>query len=92
MSYAIEFSRQFKKDAKRCRKRNYDIASLEVVLKFLRKSGKLSLKYKPHKLAGNYKGFWECHIKPDWLLFWQQDDENKLIRLDRTGTHSDLFK
>jgi len=42
-------------------------------------------------LKGNFKGFWECHIQPDWLLIWQQDDEIKLISLTRTGTHSDLF-
>ncbi|MFN4764653.1 type II toxin-antitoxin system YafQ family toxin [Gillisia sp. Q332] len=47
---------------------------------------------KSHKLSGNYKGRWECHIKPDWLLIWKQDDTKKEIYLERTGTHSDLFK
>jgi mRNA interferase YafQ len=42
-------------------------------------------------LSGNYAGFWECHIKTDWLLTWLQDDENKTISLDRLGTPSDLF-
>lgn len=40
---------------------------------------------------GDYKGFWECHIQPDWLLIWEQDEEIKLISLHRIGTHSDLF-
>ncbi|WP_245988984.1 type II toxin-antitoxin system mRNA interferase toxin, RelE/StbE family [Pelobium manganitolerans] len=38
-----------------------------------------------------YKGFWECHIQPDWLLIWQQDDSILLVTLVRTGAHSDLF-
>jgi mRNA interferase YafQ len=48
--------------------------------------------YTHHLLKGNYKEHWECHIKPDWLLIWLQDDESKIIKLVRTGTHSDLFK
>ena len=66
--YEISFSNQFKKDYKRCIKRNYDISLLEVVLKILREEGTLPSKYKPHLLSGNYAGFWECHIKRDWLL------------------------
>lgn len=90
--YSIAYSSTFKKDIRRCKKRHYDLNLLKKVLTQLVEEGKLQAKYKPHKLSGNYKGFWECHIKPDWLLIWQQDDEEKVIRLDRTGTHSDLFK
>ncbi len=53
--------------------------------------GSVASKNRPHKLTGNYKGFWECHIQPDWLLIWFQDDEKETIELTRTGTHSDLF-
>jgi len=91
MSYEIEFSSQFKKDAKLCKKRNCDISLLEETLLILREKGELPIKFRQHKLSGNYSGFWECHIKPDWILTWLQDDEKKLIYLDRTGTHSDLF-
>ncbi|WP_317132770.1 type II toxin-antitoxin system YafQ family toxin [Pedobacter sp. BS3] len=42
-------------------------------------------------MSGNWDGYWECHIKPDWLLIWKQDETIKLITLTRTGTHSDLF-
>ncbi len=64
---------------------------INSIFLFLEKDGRLSAKYKPHKLTGNYKGFWECHIQPDWLLIWLQDDSGKTITLTRTGTHSDLF-
>jgi len=57
----------------------------------LEKQGKLPAKYKPHVLKGNFKNYWECHIQPDWLLIWKQDEPIKLITLTSTGTHSDLF-
>jgi len=51
----------------------------------------LEQKHKPHKLSGKFKGYWECHVKPDLLLIWEQKEALKLIELVRTGTHSDLF-
>lgn len=92
MSYTIEFTNKFKKDIKLAVKRNLDISLFKTVIEILEKDGKLPAKYKPHVLKGNYKGLWECHIQPDWLLVWEQNDEIKLIALIRTGTHSDLFK
>jgi len=47
--------------------------------------------FHPHKLSGNYKDSWECHIKPDWLLIWNINEKESEIWLVRTGTHSDLF-
>ncbi|HAH22579.1 MAG TPA: hypothetical protein DCL77_02235 [Prolixibacteraceae bacterium] len=43
-------------------------------------------------IVNNYNGYWACHIKPDWLLIWRQNDQIKVIELVLTGTHSDLFK
>lgn len=57
----------------------------------LETTGKVPVKNKPHKLVGDYNGFWECHIQPDRLLIWFQNDEAKVIELTGTGTHSDLF-
>jgi len=76
---------------KRCKNRDYDFTLLKKILNLLVAKGKLPAKYKPHKLTGNYKGRWECHIKPDWLLIWLQDEKEKQITLERTGTHRDLF-
>lgn len=91
MAYDIDITTQFKRDAKRCQKRNLDISLFETVLKELRQKGEIPSKYKPHILKGNYKNHWECHIQPDWLLIWKQNDELKEIILVRMGTHSDLF-
>jgi len=90
--YKIVATNQFKKDYKLCLKRGLKESKLVEVLTILEEKGKLPAKYKPHVLKGNYKGFWECHIQPDWLLIWEDSEEIKLITLNRTGTHSDLFK
>ena len=64
---------------------------LREVMELLAKDGKLPPRYKPHKLSGIYAGCWECHIKPDWLLVWQQNDHELILLFTNTGTHSDLF-
>jgi len=89
--YTLEQTGQFKKDIKLAKKRGFDMGLLNELVTTLVEQGVLSQKYKPHKLTGNYKGFWECHIQPDWLLIWEQNETIKLITLTRTGTHSDLF-
>ena len=89
--YSISFTNKFKKDYKLCVKRGYDIEKLQTVITLLKETGKLPAQYKPHKLSGNYAGLWECHIKPDWLLVWLQDDNKLTLILTNTGTHSDLF-
>ncbi|MBR5909213.1 MAG: type II toxin-antitoxin system YafQ family toxin [Schwartzia sp.] len=48
-------------------------------------------KYHDHKLAGNYKGYRECHIAPDWLLIYKTDRAKLILVLTRTGNHSELF-
>lgn len=89
--YEIKTTNKFEKDFARCAKRNLDLDALGKVVEILELTGKLSRNYKPHLLSGNYNGYWECHIKPDWLLIWRQNDQLKVIELVRTGTHSDLF-
>ncbi len=89
--YSIYFTSKFERDLKLVKKRGYDISQLEYVIETLELTGKLSPKYLTHKLKGNYSECLECHIKPDWLLIWQQDNETMEIFLIRTGSHSDLF-
>lgn len=89
--YEIEFTNKFKKDVKLSQKRGLDISLLNTVIETLELTGELPSENKPHKLSGNYSGLWECHIQSDWLLIWDQEDPIRLIRLLRTGTHSDLF-
>ncbi len=89
--FTVVATNKFKKDFKLCIKRGLNMDLIEEIILQLEKNGSLPSHYKPHLLKGNFKGFWECHIQPDWLLIWHQNDEIKLISLTRTGTHSDLF-
>ena len=89
--YEILTTNKFKKDYNLCHKRGCTMELFEDVYCQLQSVGKLPRKYKPHKLSGNYSNKWECHIRPDWLLLWEQNDVTQQIVLLRTGTHSDLF-
>ena len=82
---------QFRKDLKRIRKRGYDLSKLDCILQKLRAEEPLPEKNRDHDLIGDYKGFRECHIEPDWLLVYAVDKGKLLLTASRTGTHSDLF-
>jgi len=85
----VRYSTRFKKDFKACVKRGYKMALLQQVIDTLRIPDALPVKNRDHNLSGNYSGYRECHIEPDWLLIYKQTDTE--LRLDRTGTHADLF-
>ena len=88
--YQIDFTAAFSKDLKKIKKRGYNIDLLESVVDKLQTGEQLEQKYKDHLLTGNWKGFRECHIQPDWLLVYKIYDDKLLLVLTRTGTHSDL--
>ena len=89
----IKIGNQFKKDYKRALRRGCDKRKLEKVVELLAQEKELPEKNKDHFLADsrNYKGMRECHIQPDWLLVYCVEKQVKILRLVRTGTHSDLF-
>jgi len=86
----IKTTNQFLRDLKLVRKRGKDVRKIEAVIKTLARDEKLSSKHRPHRLQGEMKGCWECHIEPDWLLIWDEDDQQ--LVLIRCGTHADLFE
>jgi len=81
----------FRKDLKIAKKRGYNLSLIELVIDELLKENTLVPKYKDHALIGNYTGFRECHISPDWLLIYSIDKSKLILTASRTGTHSDLF-
>jgi mRNA interferase YafQ len=89
--YEIEYTTKFKRSFKKCMKRGLDKALFVQVVQLLQTTGTLPAVYKPHKLSGSYKGYWECHIQPNWLLLWLQDDTKLVLTFIDTGTHADLF-
>ena len=74
------------------KKRGLDLSLLDKVVDELRQGNPLDEKYKDHMLKGEYAGFHECHIKPDWLLIYLIEDNILTLTLVNTGSHSDLFK
>ena len=91
MKYEVKFTNQFKKDIKLAKKQNKDLNKLFDVVNILAEGGILEAKYRDHDLSGKYKGTRECHIEPDWLLVYQIVNDTLILKLIRTGTHSDLF-
>jgi mRNA interferase YafQ len=86
----VSTTTKFENESERARKRGKDMSKLGEIIKKLAKEESLDSKHRNHKLKGNFKGRWECHVEPDWLLVYYKTDSE--IIFERTGTHSDLFK
>ena len=91
MTYRIKPTSLFKKDLKKAQKRGYNMELLAEVVRLLASGETLPEKNKDHALSGEYSGCRECHILPDWLLIYEIANEELILYLTRTGTHSDLF-
>lgn len=91
MKYHIQWTSQFKKDYKSAMKRHLDISELDSVIHMLANGEKLPDNYRDHALTGDWIGFRECHIRPDWLLIYYYLDEQLVLTLARTGSHGLLF-
>lgn len=89
--YTVKPTGPFRKDLKRAKKRVLQLSDLYNVLDLLAEGKPLPAKFRNHLLTGDYKGFWECHISPDWLLLYQKDTVIRIISLYRTGSHADIF-
>ena len=87
----LKVTAQFRKDYKRCKKRGLDMALLKDVISALLDGKTLDARYRDHALIGNYAGFRECHVQPDWLLIYRSDKSTLILTAARTGSHSDLL-
>ncbi|HAT24309.1 MAG: type II toxin-antitoxin system YafQ family toxin [Pantoea sp.] len=86
----IAYSSQFYKDVKKMQKRRKEMSRLKTLMSLLINNRlPLPAAYRDHPLQGNYNGYRDAHIEPDWLLIYKITDE--LVRFERTGTHGDLF-
>lgn len=84
-------TKNFKKDVKKCIRRGCDLKELGFVIEKLLNEETLDTKFKDHALLGNYSGFRECHIQPDWLLIYAVNEDKLILTASGTGTHSDLY-
>lgn len=73
------------------KKRGAQFTEMEEIIDLLAADQPLPARCRPHKLVGQWKGMWECHIRPDWLLVYDLDDPDALV-LVATGSHADLFR
>lgn len=91
MKRDITWTNQFKKDYNLAIRRKKNIKLLDDIIRILSRGEPLPAKNKDHALSGNWSGYRECHIQPDWLLVYCIEDDVLVLTLTRTGTHSDLF-
>ena len=94
MKYTVKFTSKFKKDYKQAQKQGLDTDKLlQVVALIASGTAEETLKetYSDHALTGNWKGYRECHIQPDWLLIYEIYEDTLVLSLTRTGSHSKLF-
>ncbi len=89
MPLTIRQATRFRRDVKRLRRQGVDLAKLQAVVATLAAQEPLDEKYRDHALVGNWRGFRECHIQPDWLLIYRVEAEE--LQLARTGSHTELF-
>jgi mRNA interferase YafQ len=87
--YDVDYTNAFKKNVKRCYKRNLNLYKLVEVITILARTGVLPQEYRPHFLES--LKCMECHIAPDWLLLWRQNEQQLILMLTNTGTHADLL-
>ena len=88
--YEVRPTSRFKKDARLAEKRGLPIPLLTEIIKTLAAGKPLPVKNKDHALTGDWEGYRECHIMPDWLLIYKIEENVLLLTLTRTGTHSDF--
>lgn len=93
MKYKIDYTSNFKKQYKKIKRQGKDLNRLHEVIEILSKGEELDKKYKNHKLINDkiFKDCNECHVTPDWLLIYKIQDDELIILLFATGSHSDLF-
>lgn len=92
MMLDLYFTARFKKDYKQMVKRGCKRELFTEVVELLRRQLPLPEKNRDHSLSGDYAGYRECHLSPDWLLIYKVENFDLILVLARTGTHSDLFK
>lgn len=86
----IKYTNQFKKDYKRIQRQKKDLQKLRRVINTLVARQTLETRYRDHPLSGNWKGYRDCHLEPNWVLIYKVNED--ILTLARMGSHSELFK
>jgi mRNA interferase YafQ len=89
MALTIRQATKFRRDVKRLKRQGVDLVPLQAVIVTLVAEKSLDERYRDHLLVGNWRGFHECHLQPDWLLIYRIERDE--LQLARTGSHAELF-
>ncbi|MCE7988463.1 MAG: type II toxin-antitoxin system YafQ family toxin [Caldilinea sp. CFX5] len=89
MTLDVVWSTAFARDYKRLQKQGAPLRQLETVVETLADQQPLAPRHRDHPLKGNWRGYRECHIQPDWLLIYRVVGDE--LQLARTGSHAELF-
>ena len=89
--YTVKYTSRFKKEAKRAEKQGKNMALLKTTAALLSSGEPLPPKFKDHALTGNWEGYRECHLSPDWLLIYLIENDDLVLTLNRTGSHAEIY-
>jgi mRNA interferase YafQ len=89
MVLALRTTTAFERDLRRVGRQGKDLDKLQTIVDRLQAQEPLPARCHPHPLRGNWAGFWDCHVEPDWVLLYKVTDE--ALVLVRTGSHAALF-
>ncbi len=89
--YSGSYTNEFEKNTELAKRKGFNIKLLDIVIDKLLERKPLAKHYRNHKLEGEYKGCWECHVAPDWLIIYKYNHPEKKIIFLSYGSHSDLF-
>jgi mRNA interferase YafQ len=90
MALGLLTTTAFEKDVRRARRQGRDLDKLEAVVNLLQRQEQLPVRCHPHPLRGDWKGHWDCHVEPDWVLLYRLTE--KALVLVRVGSHAELFE
>jgi mRNA interferase YafQ len=89
MALELRTTTAFERDVRRVKKQGKDLDKLEIIVNLLQAQEPLPARCRPHPLRGEWLGYWDCHVEPDWILLYKVTEE--ALVLVRTGSHAALF-
>ena len=89
MTFEIKIMNACRRDIRRLQRQGKNLDELYTVVEMLAEGEILPERYRDHNLTGNWRGFRECHIRPNWLLIYKIVEQE--LQLVRSGSHPELF-
>ena len=91
LKYTVRTSNKYKRELRKVLSRGYQLQKLDRVIEIIASGENLPAKYAARPLHGNMEGYRECHVEFDWVLVYRIYQDELILLLTGTGTHSDIF-